>query len=57
MDRGLPFVIDEIEQIQLRAAGGERLVVAGALKGAADGTADHAAVAGHEDAGATKVRR
>ncbi len=39
-----------IEQIELRAAGGEELVVAGALESAADGAAGHAVVAGHENA-------
>jgi hypothetical protein len=39
-----------IEQIELRATGGEQLVIAGSLKSAADGTTSHAAVAGHENA-------
>ena len=39
-----------IEQIELRATGGEELVIAGSLKSAADGTTSHATVAGHEDA-------
>ncbi len=39
-----------IEQVELRAAGGEELVVASAPEGAADGAAGHAAVDRHEDA-------
>ena len=39
-----------IEQVELRAAGGEQLVVAGPLQGSAYGAARHAAVACHEDA-------
>jgi 2-iminoacetate synthase ThiH len=39
-----------IEQVELRAVGGEELVVAGALEGTADRSPGHTAVAGYEDA-------
>jgi len=39
-----------IEQIEIRAVGGEQLVVTGALEGAADGAAGHSTVADSEDA-------